>query len=289
MALENFTYGKHIQRNQLIYGMSGKKLYMGVWITRNYNNVLIVEMDERISRHEDFFYRTLNNHENIIRTFGYVSDPSNLTIAVQEYAKLGDLSNLFMDNNPDLSDRVLLEMFLQIANAMKFIASRQIVHGDLGCRNVLVYSLDSSDVKKTLVKLTDFGLARSLAAPVHVNNDVTIVPVRYCAPEILRNINAESYSERSDVFSMGVFMWEAQSHGEMPFSSDAEDEQVRERKLENESLPKPQNCEERLWLLIKECWAFDARIRPTFSHIHDRLFVLGSTYSPPSVTDVNQR
>jgi serine/threonine protein kinase len=56
-------------------------------------------------------------------------------------------------------------MFLQIADAMTYVASKGIVHGDLGCRNVLVFQLDPSESRNNLVKLTDFGLARWINQP----------------------------------------------------------------------------------------------------------------------------
>ncbi len=40
------------------------------------------------------------------------------------------------------------------------LAYNGIVHGDLACRNVLIFRFDPIEPKRNLVKLTDFGLSR---------------------------------------------------------------------------------------------------------------------------------
>ena len=46
-----------------------------------------------------------------IGTLGYVENDSNLTIFVQEYARQGDLADLLMDNQFNISQLILIEMF----------------------------------------------------------------------------------------------------------------------------------------------------------------------------------
>ena len=271
LQLDKYQYGVHVQKRDQLYGMSGKILYLGRWQGERSGPIIIVEMSEEIARHEAFFYRELNGHEHIIRTFGYVENNFHSTIFVQEYAQHGDLSNLFMDNEIPISQMILWEMFCQIADAMSYVASKSIVHGDLGCRNVLVYRIDPSSPKRTLVKLTDFGLARALEHPDLVNQDSSIIPVRYCAPEILHNNKFSNYSEKSDVYSMGVFMWEALSNGEMPYSFDAEDKDVRRKKLNDERLNRPMICDRYFWTLMDKCWSLQPNQRITFEQMKEEL------------------
>jgi serine/threonine protein kinase len=82
--------------------------------------------------------------------------------------------------------------------------------------------------KNILVKITDLGLARWIDRP-STNEDPSIIPIRYCAPEILRNNLHSTYSDKTDVYSMGVLMWEALSNGELPYSSDFNDEIVKQK------------------------------------------------------------
>ncbi|CAF4127347.1 unnamed protein product [Rotaria sp. Silwood2] len=270
LQLEKYQYGTHVLLGRQFYGMSGKKLYFGQWTFKDPDPIIIVEMNEEITEREASFYRDLNGHNNIIRTFGYVENILNSTIFVQEYAQQGDLANWLMDNQTDLSSTLSIEIFCQVADAMSYVASKSIVHGDLGCRNILVYRIDSSKPENTLVKITDFGLAHSIDHPP-VNNNSSIVPIRFCAPEILENNVHINYSEKSDVYSMGVLMWEALSNGEMPFSSIFSDDTVKRMKLNNERLSQPLNCDRQIWILMEKCWSFNPKQRFNFEQIKDEL------------------
>ncbi|CAF1624885.1 unnamed protein product, partial [Didymodactylos carnosus] len=59
------------------------------------------------------------------------------------------------------------------------------------------------------------------------------------APEVLAN---EQYSEKSDVYSMGVLMWEAYSKGNIPWSQGISDDEVKRQVTKGEKLQKPKNC-----------------------------------------------
>ncbi|CAF0934522.1 unnamed protein product [Rotaria sordida] len=268
--LEKYEFGTHIQKKQQLYGLSGKMIYEGGWTSGRTDAIIIVEMNEMIPEREARFYLEVNDHRNIIRTYGYVENTLNLTIFIQEFAELADLAGVLMDNQIPISQTILVEMFLQIADAMSYIASNKIVHCDLGCRNVLVFRLDSFEAKNNLVKITDFGLARWIEQPPPNEKELKI-PIRFCAPEILRNNHHSNYSEKSDVYSMGVLMWEALSNSEIPYSSIAEDDDVIQKKLNNEKLKKPTDCDHQLWVLMNKCWHEDPEQRPTFDEINNKL------------------
>jgi serine/threonine protein kinase len=104
---------------------------------------------------------------------------------------------------------------------------------------------------------------------------MTIIPVRYAAPEILRNPERASYSEKSDVYSMGVLMWEAYSYGELPYSSLHDDSDVRKQKLNDERLSQPAQCSHQVWTIINDCWQQDISNRPTFANLKEALSTVG--------------
>jgi serine/threonine protein kinase len=268
--LEEYQYGVHVQKGRQLYGMSEKKIYLGQWLRQRRDQIIIIEMIEAIADREGQFYLEVNEHDNIIRTFGSVVNPLSLTIFVQEYAPQGDLADCLMDNQHKITLPMLVEMFIQIANAMSYVASKKIVHGDLGCRNILVFRVDQDRLKNNLVKLTDFGLARWIDQPP-ANEDTSIIPIRFCAPEILRDNRHSNYSEKSDVYSMGALIWEALSNGEIPYSSVAADNDVKRMKLNDQKLEKPPVYDHQLWILMNNCWHKDPRQRPNFEEIKVRL------------------
>ncbi len=86
------------------------------------------------------------------------------------------------------------------------------------------------ETKENLVKLNDFGLARRntiYSVDDNIASSTTIVvPIRYAASEILEMIDSRNYSKKSDVYSIGVLIWEVFSLETMPYSSTGSDYEV---------------------------------------------------------------
>ncbi|CAF1582327.1 unnamed protein product [Didymodactylos carnosus] len=185
---------------------------------------------------------------------------------LQEYAPEGNLYEVLQ--HVILGENILREIFIQTADAMVFLAHNHIVHGDLACRNILVFRFDEHEPRKNLVKLTDFGISRHSKLYVPTNTvartTINIVPIRYAAPEVLMN---ELYSEKSDAYSMGVLMWEAYSKGSIPWSKIESDDEVRQRITSGEKLRKPANCSARMWSIIDKCFILSVEQRPTFTNL----------------------
>jgi serine/threonine protein kinase len=253
----------------------GKSIYEVEWINRNGPPIILLKIEGAKAEREASFYVQLSCHPHIVRTFGLVQSNSGSIMLLQESAPHGDLSELLRENGFKPNESVLWEIFYQICDAMICLADNGIVHGDLACRNVLVFRSNSTEPKENLVKLTDFGLTHNSAVYTMVDSPVvtttTIISVRYVAPEILRNSQKLSYSEKSDVYSMGVLMWEACSYGQLPYSELDSDETVRKRKLNDERLPQPSLCSDQLWKIMNECWLQDPLIRPTFKILKEFL------------------
>ena len=95
--------------------------------------------------------------------------------------------------------------------ALRHIHAVGIVHRDVSCRNILVDS-DGSMV------LADLGLAEQVVhSDMHAqagNESTTAVPVRWTSPEALQT---RRYDSRSDVWSLGVALWECTASGALPY------------------------------------------------------------------------
>ncbi|CAF1067499.1 unnamed protein product [Rotaria sordida] len=257
----------------------GKTIYSAEWLKDNNNRpeIVILKIDGARAKKEASFYVNLSRHPHIIRTFGFVydrnnPDQNNSILLLQEYAPEESLYELLQNRRTAPDEKILIQIFLQIIEAMICLASNHVVHNDLACRNVLIFRFDENEPEKNIVKITDFGLSRhsqlysmtSGAARTTLN----IVPVRYAAPEVLlSNTASEVYTEKSDVYSMGVLMWEAYSRGSFPWANIEDDNDVIRAVKNGDLLPKPSNCSQPFWSIITKTWSTSPSNRPTFREL----------------------
>jgi tRNA A-37 threonylcarbamoyl transferase component Bud32 len=115
------------------------------------------------------------------------------------------------DNAP--SDDVTLALFQQMAAAVREVHQAGIVHADVKPENFLVSKQTDGSLR---MKLIDFGIATLSAA---VTGHVRGTP-GYIAPE---QIESQSTDERSDVFALGVVLFEI-VFGSHPFAGEGEAE-----------------------------------------------------------------
>ncbi|CAF1619816.1 unnamed protein product, partial [Didymodactylos carnosus] len=153
---------------QPLFSAYGKYVYKAEWLIKNNGpQIILMKINGARAEEEAKFYVELTQHRHIVRTFGFVednpqksADTNNSIMLLQEYAPEGNLFEFLQDQDSLPKETVLCEIFAQIADAMAFLAQKDIVHGDLACRNVLVFRFDKNDPRFNIVKLTDFGLSR---------------------------------------------------------------------------------------------------------------------------------
>ena len=139
-------------------------------------------------------------HPNVVLLMGICSTAPHLSI-ITEYLPRGSMYRLLHHTQVQLEFRRRLKMAIDISKGMAYLhsATPTIVHRDLKSPNLLV------DENFT-VKICDFGLARVKENTfVQTINGCAGTTPNWMAPEVLRN---EKFTEKADVFSMGVILWE---------------------------------------------------------------------------------
>ncbi|BFZ04733.1 hypothetical protein BsWGS_07772 [Bradybaena similaris] len=150
-----------------------------------------------------------------------------------------------------LSQKVLLSFSHQIARGMEFLSSNKTIHRDLAARNVLV-------TEDNVLKIADFGLARN--GDYYRKTSRGQIPVKWMPPEALMDLK---YTEKSDVWSFGVVMWEIFSLGGMPYPT-VPYEDLYHRLIEGYRLEKPPLSPDSLYDTMRRCWHNFPKDRPDF-------------------------
>ncbi|XP_064646613.1 epidermal growth factor receptor-like isoform X2 [Lineus longissimus] len=178
---------------------------------------------------------------------------------VSQLMPLGCLLDYVRKNKANIGSKALLNWCTQIAKGMTYLEDRAIVHRDLAARNVLVQS-------PTLVKITDFGLAKLLdydEEEYHAAGGK--MPIKWLALECIQH---RVFTHKSDVWSYGVTVWELFTYGQRPY------ENVRARDVpdlleKGERLPQPSICTIDVYMIMIKCWMLDAESRPSFRELAD--------------------
>ena len=148
-------------------------------------------------------------HRNVLRTYDY-GEAEGVYFISMEYVRGYTLAEL-LDEAPDhrMAPRAAMGLSRQICRGLQAAHEQGIIHRDIKPQNVLIDH-------KGEVKLMDFGIARMAEAKVGMTQAGLIVGTpHYMSPE---QVQGQQLDARSDVYSMGVMLYEILS-GQKPFTS----------------------------------------------------------------------
>uniref|UniRef100_A0A8C5D3M6 Tyrosine-protein kinase receptor n=1 Tax=Gouania willdenowi TaxID=441366 RepID=A0A8C5D3M6_GOUWI len=205
------------------------------------------------------------NCHHVVRLLGVVSQ-GQPTLVIMELMTRGDLKSYLRSLRPKEQQwsslslpplKTMLQMAGQIADGMAYLNANKFVHRDLAARNCMV-------AEDFTVKIGDFGMTRDIyETDYYRKGGKGLLPVRWMSPESLKDGVFTTYS---DVWSFGVVLWEISTLAEQPYQG-LSNEQVLRFVMEGGLLEKPQNCPDMLFELMRMCWQYNPKMRPSFVEI----------------------
>ncbi|XP_064150093.1 serine/threonine-protein kinase LMTK3 isoform X2 [Loxodonta africana] len=233
-------------------------------------------------------YRSLQ-HPNILQCLGLCVETLPFLL-IMEFCQLGDLKRYLRAQRPpeglspelpprDL--RTLQRMGLEIARGLAHLHSHNYVHSDLALRNCLL----TSDLT---VRIGDYGLAHSnYKEDYYLTPERLWIPLRWAAPELLGELHGTfmvvDQSRESNIWSLGVTLWELFEFGAQPYRHLSDEEVlafvVRQQhvKLARPRLKLP--YADYWYDILQSCWRPPAQ-RPSASDLQLQLTYLLSERPP---------
>ncbi|XP_035711202.1 fibroblast growth factor receptor 3 [Folsomia candida] len=233
----------------------------------------------------------VGSHTNVTQLLGVqlVDLRKGLVYVAVEYCSLGSLKEYLTKHSNELGtsgsfykfqdyvDRPnfvqplflyeLLRWCHQVSNAMEFLGSKKIIHGDLAARNVL---LDNNFV----AKVSDFGLSRQMFNNYKqsvVGSWDTPLPVAWLSIEALRHLR---FSIQPDVWAFGVFMWEVFTMGETPYIGINLGPEFVQYLEDGHRLEIPEQATKEIYGLMMKCWTYAPTNRISFQQLSIELLRL---------------
>uniref|UniRef100_H3DBH7 Mitogen-activated protein kinase kinase kinase 12 n=1 Tax=Tetraodon nigroviridis TaxID=99883 RepID=H3DBH7_TETNG len=191
-------------------------------------------------------------HPNII-TFKGICTQAPCYCIIMEYCAQGQLYEVLRAGRK-IQPCLLMDWAMGIAGGMNYLHLHKIIHRDLKSPNMLITYDDS-------VKISDFGTSKELSDK---STKMSFAgTVAWMAPEVIRN---EPVSEKVDIWSFGVVLWEMLT-GEVPYKDVDSSAIIWGVGNNSLHLPVPESCPDSFKLLLRQCWNCKPRNRPSFRQI----------------------
>ncbi|KAG8455184.1 hypothetical protein GDO86_001397 [Hymenochirus boettgeri] len=195
----------------------GKREEMGDYNKVYETEVLLKVLDKTHRSFSESFFEAASmmsqlSYKHLILNYG-VCVCGDESILVQEYAKYGSLDTYLKKNRNAINIMWKLEVSKQLAWAMHFLEDRNLVHGNVCSKNILlIREEDRKAGNPAFIKLSDPGISISV-----LPKEILMERIPWVPPECIDN--PKNLSLTSDKWSFGTTLWEICSGGDRPLNA----------------------------------------------------------------------
>uniref|UniRef100_U9THV9 Protein kinase domain-containing protein n=1 Tax=Rhizophagus irregularis (strain DAOM 181602 / DAOM 197198 / MUCL 43194) TaxID=747089 RepID=U9THV9_RHIID len=259
------------------------KVYSALWLNNNIYEWDQIELEwKRLSGYKKVVLKVLESScynisgflqevqsyckigfsHKITKLYGISKEPNTQNyVLVLEYINHGSLRGFLDKYNKYLITTYKIRILKNIAEGIKEIHSKNIIHQDIHSENILTKDFDRA-------KITDLGLSKFVSRDEKKENVYKVYGnLPYIAPEVLRG---KRYTQNADIYAFGIIINEVFT-GERPFH-DVIDDNLMLDICKNGLRPKiGKNTPKSLVHLLNKCWDATPSNRPTVDEIIQKL------------------
>jgi ABC-type transport system substrate-binding protein/serine/threonine protein kinase len=171
---------------------------------------LTAEIEERFQREAQVVAQM--DHPAIVPIYDFGRHEGSLFF-VMPIASGTNLLRLIRDQSLHLGE--VVDIGIQVADALDYSHSRGVVHRDIKPANIMVTREEGSGAR---VRVMDFGLAHAMTESRLTKTGTLVGTVAYLSPE---QVSSRAFDGRSDIYSLGVVLYECLA-GEPPFTGEVQ-------------------------------------------------------------------
>uniref|UniRef100_A0A8B9KYB7 Tyrosine-protein kinase n=1 Tax=Astyanax mexicanus TaxID=7994 RepID=A0A8B9KYB7_ASTMX len=225
-------------------------------------DVVLKVLDKNHRNYTESFFEAASmmsqlSHKHLLLNYG-ICVCSEEHIMVQEYVRFGSLDTYLKRNRSCINITWKLEVAKQLAWAMHYLEDKNLIHGNVCAKNVL---LTREEDRKTgtppFIKLSDPGISITVQP-----REILIEHIPWVPPECVED--CRNLSLDTDKWGFGTTLWEIYTGGEKPLSSYDSSKKLLFYE-DRHQLPAPKWTE--LANLINSCMDYEPSQRPSFRAI----------------------
>ncbi|XP_066460866.1 tyrosine-protein kinase JAK3 isoform X2 [Eleutherodactylus coqui] len=179
-------------------------------------------------------------------------------VMVQELVSLGAI-DLYLKRRQQKGPIPIswkLEVVKQLAYALCYMEDKQLVHGNISAKKILLSREGDKDTPP-FIKLSDRGVSIKI-----LERGMLLERIPWLAPECVADVR--NLALESDCWSFGVTMWEIFNDGIIPLNSEEPENKLQFYK-DQMQLPAPHWIE--LASLEQQCMSYNPALRPPFRSV----------------------